>query len=37
MVTVTAFVCITVAAIAFGSPGILWWYLAALLIAEYEL
>ena len=37
MITVTAFICITAAAIAFGSPTILWWYIVALFIADMEL
>lgn len=37
MVTATALICITAAAIAFGSPGILWWYIVALFIADLEL
>ena len=37
MATVTAFICIIAAAIAFESPGILWWYIVALFIADYEL
>lgn len=37
MITVTVFICITAAAIAFGSPEILWWYLVALYIADKEL
>lgn len=31
-----AMICITIAAIAFENPGILWWYIVALLIALEE-
>ena len=36
MATAAAFICITVAAVLFESPGLLWWYIVALLVADYE-
>ena len=37
MATAVAFMCITIAAIGFDSPKVLWWYIVALLIASEEL